>query len=388
MALAAGLAVGSNYYIQPLLATIAHDLGLASAAAAFLVTASQLAYLLGLVFLLPLGDLMDRRRLAVILMVLTALCLGLASIAPDFELLALAVVGFGLTSVVTQVLVTLAADLADPAQRGRETATVVSGALIGVLTARTSAGLIAQLSSWRVVYATAAVLVLLVAVALAVRLPRTTPSAGVAYRAALTSIPRLVVVHPELRVACVYGALSFAGFGLLWATLALRLAGPPYGYREGVIGLFGLVGVGGVLAANAAGRLVDRGRGPATTGVGLLAGAMGFAVLAVSPALAAVVVGVLTIDFASQLIQVTNQGTIFRIRGGVTSRLTTAYMSVRFAGGAVGSAAGGTLLATAGWQAACLFGVLLHVLGTAVWVGGQLHSRRDRLDRGAPTAQL
>lgn len=359
LAFSAGLAVASNYYVQPLLALIGDDLGVEHHSVGLLVTVSQAGYLAGLILFVPLGDLVDRRWLGSGLMGLTGVGLLGAAATPGLAWLGVCLLAFGATSVVTQVMVTIAADVAEPARRGRTVGAVASGALTGVLLARTAAGTIAELVGWRGVYAIAGTLVLLLAGVLAWRLPPLPPVHRLGYRAQMGAVATLVRDEPVLRRACFYGGATFAAFSVLWATLAPMLAGDPYHFSEGTIGLFGLAAAGGALGALRGGRWFDMGHGRRVAAGAMALGMVAFGLIAAGQvSLAALLVGIVAVDFACQLVQVTNQGTIFAL-DDARSRLTTAYMSSRFVGGALGSALGALVYGHAGWIASSLTGAAL-----------------------------
>ncbi|UUY02972.1 MFS transporter [Svornostia abyssi] len=272
MAVGCGAAVANNYYGQPLLDVIAASFGVSPSTAGLIVTASQLGYALGLVFIVPLGDLLERRSLIVRLLLATAAALAVTAAAPALGVLAAALAVVGVTTVVAQVLIPLSAALAPEHERGKVVGIVMSGLLIGILVARTVSGLIAALGGWRLVYALAAAVMLTLAVVLRRTLPESLPDrGGLTYRSLLRSVAGLVRTSPVLRRRMVYGATGMAGFSLVWTALTLLLSDAPYGYGEATIGLFGLFGLAGALSAQAAGRLGDRGWTQPATGAFLAA---------------------------------------------------------------------------------------------------------------------
>ncbi len=359
--------------MQPLTPLIAGDFGLSRADGGLFVTVSQAGYLAGLLLFMPLGDMVDRRRLASGLMALTGLGLLAAAAAGGPLWLGACLLAFGATSVVTQVAVTIGADLAEPGRGGRTVGAVVSGLLVGVLLARTAAGGVAEVAGWRGVYVLAGALVLATGALLWRRLPPLPPTHREGYAAQVRAIAGLLRTSTPVRVACAYGATTFAAFSVLWTTLAPMLAGPPYRLSEGVIGLFGLVAAAGVLGARGAGRLYDAGHGRAVTAGALTLGLAGFGLIAagrVSPA--ALIVGIVAIDLAGQLVQVVNQSTLFAL-GLPSGRLTSVYMAGRFVGGAIGSGVGAALYGALGWTASSLAGVGFY----AVALGLALATRRS-----------
>ncbi|MFC7614963.1 MFS transporter [Actinokineospora soli] len=259
-AVAAGLAVANIYYAQPLLTAIAAEFGVGSGSASLLVTVTTAGYALGLVLVVPLADIVNRRRLVVALLSVVAVMQAASAVAPDLPTLTAVSGVLAVSAVVAPILVAFAATLARPDQRGQVTGTVMSGVLVGVLVARTGGGLVAGWAgTWRAVHAVAAVLMVVLAVVLHRALPDVEAGSRLGYRALLRSVVAIVREEPVLRLRCLYGFLCFAGFSALWASVAFVLAGPPHGFDEPLIGVFGLLGVVGAVAARVAGRFVDRG---------------------------------------------------------------------------------------------------------------------------------
>ncbi|MFF2811522.1 MFS transporter [Streptomyces sp. NPDC058000] len=383
MSVAAGLSVAGNYFAQPLLDVIGHDLRLSAGTTALVVTVAQTGYGLGLLLLVPLGDLLERRRLAVVLCALTAAFLTVTASAPNAALLLTGTALTGLTSVAAQVVMPFAATLSAPAERGRTIGTVMTGLLLGILLARTAAGLLAELGGWRTVYWVNAVLMLLMAVLLRLRLPALRTTAGLRYPALLRSTVALFAQEPVLRWRAALGALTFAGFSVLWTAMVFLLSGPAYGWQESTIGLLGLVGAAGSLAASTAGRLADRGLAHRVTGVSafLLLGSWGL--LAAGGAggawsLAALLVGVIVLDLAVHAVHVSNQNLVYGLRPEARNRLNSAYMTSYFVGGAVGSALTSMVWGLGGWVAVCTLGAGMAVAVVGVWVAEWLRRRTPR----------
>lgn len=350
MSAATGLIVASNYYMQPLLHTIGQQFGLSETAAGGIVTTAQLSYAAGLLLLVPLGDMIERRALICAMTALAAAGLLLSAFSTSAAMLLAGTAITGFLSVVAQVLVPFAATLASPQQRGKAVGTVMSGLLLGILLARTFAGMLAGLGSWRTVYWVAALLMLAMAGALWRVLPRYKTSVNLHYAGLLGSIFHLYAREPLFRARSVLGALIFASFSMLWTPLTFLLANPPYSYSDGAIGLFGLAGAAGAVAANRYGRLSDRGLGNLATraGLALLLGSWGLLALG-QHSLTALLAGILVLDMAIQGVHVTNQSSIYRLRPDARSRLTAGYMTSYFIGGAAGSLASAALYTHAGW---------------------------------------
>jgi len=366
MSVATGLAVASNYYAQPLLHTIGQQFSISNATAGTIVTTAQLSYAVGLMLLVPLGDMFERRSLIVLMNLLSAGGLLISAFSTSISMLIIGTALTGMLSVVAQILVPFAATLAAPHERGKAVGTVMSGLLLGILLARTAAGALADVGSWRTVYWVAAILMLCMSAVLWRVLPRYQSPTAMSYPQLLGSILRMFVEEPLFRARSLIGGLLFAAFSMLWTPLTFLLAGPPYEYSNTTIGLFGLAGAAGAYAANRFGRLADRGLGNLATRVGLLLllgswGLMAFGQVSVLALLA----GILVQDLAIQGVHVTNTSSIYRLRPEARSRLTAGYVTCYFIGGASGSLVSSWLYAHFGWPAVVIAGAVLAALTLA-----------------------
>lgn len=372
LAAAAGLTAANLYYAQPLLHTIAEDLGASEGTTGLVVTASQVGYALGLAFVVPVGDLVDRRRLTTWLLGGAAVVLAGASMAPGLWVLVGLVGLVGIGSCTAQVLVPLGAGLAEDGDRGRVVSTIMTGLLLGILLARTASGLLGGLTSWRVVYAVAAVVAVLLAVVLRRELPSDVRRPHVAYGELLRSVLRLLRDQRELRRSALLGSLVFATFSVFWTTIAFHLGEAPFDYGDGTIGLLGLVGAAGALAALAVGRLADRGLGlPTRTASALLVAASFVLLWTGRHSIVAIIAGVLLLDVGVQGVQVLNQTVIYELVPEARSRITSAYMTCYFAGGALGSAVGAAAYEAGGWARVCQLGAVLGVAASVVAASAQ-----------------
>jgi predicted MFS family arabinose efflux permease len=376
LAVTAGLSVASNYYAQPLLATIARYYNASDRATGFLVTASQVGYALGLAVVVPLGDLLERRRLIARLLGISALGLLSAALSPNLSTLAIASLIVGVTSVVAQVAVPFAASLAAEHERGFVVGTVMSGLLIGMLLARTFAGFVADFFGWRAIYVFAALLVFGLVCVLRRQLPEYRESSVSSYSQLMKTVWHLVCKERVLQYRSIYGACVFAGFSAFWTTAAFLLSGPPYGYSAKIIGLFGLVAVSGVIASPVAGFLADRGWARMQTAAFLLCTLASWLPIAFGARdLAWLVFGIILLDFGVHGTQITNQSEIYRLIPGARSRLTTAYMTTYFVGGAVGSQAGAVMYEKFGWNGVCWTGAGFVAVALIVQLSDVLMSR-------------
>jgi predicted MFS family arabinose efflux permease len=364
LAVACGATVANLYYAQPLLDTIARALGTSSGTAGLLVTATQAGYVTGLLFIVPLGDLLQRRKLVFLLLVLDALALAAAAAAPSLGVLAAALALVGVTSVAAQILVPFASALAAENERGRVVGRVMSGLLLGILLARTVSGLVASIGGWRLIYALAAAAMLILAVVLRRTLPAVEPPERIPYPRLLGSVVELVREEPVLRYRMALGFLSMVSFSGLWTSISFLLAGPPYSYGEAVIGLFSLAGLAGAGVASFAGYLADRGHVVAGTRSAAVAVLAGWGLLALGDSsLAALIAGIVVLDLGIQANQILNQSVIFRLRPEARSRLNTAYMTCYFAGAVSGSAGASLAWERGGWGAVSVAGGAVSALG-------------------------
>jgi predicted MFS family arabinose efflux permease len=363
MAITVGCAVASNYYAQPLLQAISAHFGVSATEAGGIVTVAQLSYAMGLLLLVPLGDLVGRRGLVVLMTALSAVGLLATAHAPSLPVMLLGTAMTGGLSVVAQVLLPLASALAAPDARGKAVGTVMSGLLLGILLARVFAGVLADLGDWRLVYRIAAAAMLVLSAALWRMLPRVAATGGASYPRLLASTLRLYVDEPLVRTRSLLGVMLFASFSLMWTPLTFLLSAPPYRYSSAAIGLFGLAGAAGAWSVGWFGRLVDRGRGDRATWGGLallLASWLPLACGTVSPW--ALVVGIVLLDCAIQGVHVTSLGLLYRRRPDARSRLTAGAMTCNFVGAALGSQLSLRLYTWAGWPGVCMTGGVLAAL--------------------------
>ncbi|WP_235403478.1 MULTISPECIES: MFS transporter [Enterobacter] len=378
MSVATGLAVASNYYAQPLLDTIARAFDLSASSAGFIVTAAQLGYAAGLLFLVPLGDMFERRLLIVSMTLLAA---GGMLITASSQSLTMMIIGTALTglfSVVAQILVPLAATLASPEKRGKVVGTIMSGLLLGILLARTVAGLLASLGGWRTVYWVASVLMVVMALALWRGLPKVKQENHLNYPQLLASVFSLFTQDKLLRTRALLGCFTFANFSILWTSMAFLLAAPPFNYSEGVIGLFGLAGAAGALGARPAGGLADKGKSHLTTSAGLILLLLSWAAIWYGHvSVLALIVGILVLDLTVQGVHITNQTVIYRVKPEARNRLTAGYMTSYFIGGAAGSLISASAWQHAGWSGVCAIGAIVATLNLLVWWRG--YHRQDAI---------
>jgi predicted MFS family arabinose efflux permease len=369
LAVACGVAVANVYYAQPLLDQIGRDLGVGPAGLGLVTTVTQGGYLLGLILIVPLGDLMNRRVLIVAQCGFAAAALVAVAVSPQPLMFFVASGIVGLASVVVQVVIAYAAVLSSPETRGRVVGIVTSGVVIGILLARTVSGLLADPFGWRSVYVVSAVLMLGLALVLARRLPpEITTRSPVSYRRLITSVFTLTARERVFRVRSLITLFMFGGFGALWGSIALPLTAAPWHLSTTEVGLFGLVGAAGAVGAARAGTLADRGRAQWVTGITLVLFAASWAPIAWLPrSLILLIVGIVVLNLAGQAIHVTNQHLIVEIDPSASSRLIGSYM-VYYAIGTGGGAIAATIAySTWGWAAVCILGAGLSAVALLIW---------------------
>ncbi|MEV5375890.1 MFS transporter [Streptomyces nondiastaticus] len=390
-AVACGAAVANVYFSQPLLVTMGHDLGMSPALVGSVVTLTQVGYGLGLFFLVPLGDVTDRRRLIVAQLLLLVVALTVVAAARTAVILLAGMAATGLLAVVTQTLVAFAASLAPPAGRGRVVGLVTSGVVTGILLARTASGLLADLAGWRSVYLASASLTALLALVLYRVLPRHSSDvapATLSYGQLLRSTITLFARERLLRLRALFGLLIFAAFSTLWSSIALPLSEAPYFLSHSAIGALGLIGVAGALAATVAGRLNDRGHSRRTTGIALALLAASWLPLAFTrSSLWALFAGVILLDLAVQAVHVTNQSLIYELHPDAGSRLIGGYMVFYSIGSATGAIAATSLYTVAGWGAVCALGAAFSCLGLVLWAFTRPPSSCKAGTRHEPSAE-
>lgn len=367
MAAAAGLSVANLYYHQPLLGDIGLTFQASDRALGLIPAFSQVGYALGLLLVVPLGDSLERRRVIVVMTALVSLALMGVALSPSLPWMVVASGLVGVTTVVPQLLVPFAANLAPEAQRGHVVGTVMSGLLIGILLSRTASGFLGVRFGWRAMFWIAAALMLLLVGVLRFSLPSQHASAPLPYPALLRSLVGLVREEPLLRLHSVLGALTFGGFSAFWATLALYLHSLPQHYGAQVAGLFGVVGVAGAVAAPLVGRYADvRGdRRINAVAIGVLL--LSFGVLGVLGRwLWGIALGVILLDLGAQANHISNQTRVYSLRPEARNRLNTVYMVTYFAGGATGAWLGSLAWSHWGWSGVCAVGGAMALTGLLV----------------------
>lgn len=359
MAVICGVCVANLYYIQPLEAQVASEFRVSQGMAGIAATMTQVGYAVGLVFLVPLGDILERRDLILRMLVLVAASLLAAAISPSYGVFLPAMFAIGLTTIVPQLIVPFAAHLSRPEARGKVIGDVMSGLLIGILLSRAFSGLLGSGFGWRRVYLCAAGLMALMFLLVLLLFPKSRPVSDLSYAALLKSIPGLIRNQRPLRESAVNGFFLFGSFSIFWTSLVFLLETPLYRMGAREAGLFGFAGVAGALAAPLIGKMADRKSPRFPIGIAVLLSTLAYAVFALfGNRLWGLILGVVILDLGNQGGQVSNQARIHSLGDEARSRNNMIFMFSYFIGGAAGSFLGTLSWQKFGWAGVCAVGFL------------------------------
>lgn len=352
-----GAIVANLYYTQPIIEMIAPDIGLTPAMASLIVSLTQIGYALGLFFLVPLGDLLENRKLMISTTVVSiASLLGAAFIEqPNLFLMVSLLIGF--SSVSVQILIPLAAHLAPAESRGRVVGSIMGGLLLGILLARPVSSVVADHFGWRVMFIAAAGLMAVISVVLLLTIPKHQPDHRASYGQLLHSLGTLLRQQPVLRQRAFYQGCLFAAFSLFWSAAPLELV-RNHGLSQTQIAIFALVGAIGAIAAPIAGRLADAGHTHRASLLAIVFAAVSFLPAFVHPIYSVVGLAVtgVVLDFCVQMNMVLGQRAIYTLDANSRSRLNALYMTSIFIGGALGSAIASSVYEQGGWLGVVLVG--------------------------------
>lgn len=370
-AVASGLAVANCYFAQPLLDAIANEFGISLALAGSIVTSTQVGYALGLILIVPLGDLVDRKQLVVALLALATLALLAVAFAPDPASLLIAMAAVGMVAVLAQILVAYAALIAGAERQGVAVANVTLGIIVGILLARAASGFLADLLGWRSVYIVSAAAVFITASAFLLSVPRSRPSQQrMSYTQLLLSVGRLFREEPLLRSRALLALFIFTAISMLATPMVLPLGAPPYNLSRSEIGLFGFSGLAGMVGARFAGKMADRGHAHSTTGSALALMLLAWLFAAALPySLVVFALGLLVMDFTVQVVHVSNQSVIYPLRAEAKSRIVAGYMVFYSIGVGLGSVISTLVYARIGWNGVCITGAVVAALAFLFWLG-------------------
>ncbi|WP_394523504.1 MFS transporter [Lacrimispora sp. JR3] len=372
MSVASGLTVANIYYIQPLLAGIAQYYHVTQGYSGLLATLTQIGYALGLLLILPLADILEKRRLVLTMLLGAAISLLLLFFSPTITIALFASFGIGFCSVIPQLLIPFAAQLANPKERGKIIGSIMSGLLIGILLSRVVSGFIGRYMMWKNIYFIAAFCMLLLWVALRFILPKSYGDSKIKYIESLKSMIVLIRQFPALREASVVGAMVFLAFSAFWTALTFLLQSSSYHMGTDVAGLFGLVGVVGALFSPWAGKISDKKGARFTVGINIVVIIAAYIVFGIwGFQLCGLIVGVILLDLGVQSCNVSNQTRIHQLSEEARNRITSVYMVSYFLGGALGSWLGTVSFQRFGWIGVCFIGLFSQLIAGYVHINGK-----------------
>lgn len=363
MAIGAGLVVANNYYNQPLLGMIAKEFGESEAATSRVAMFTQIGYAAGLLLIIPLGDMFKRKKIILIDFVFIIVSLLVSAMSQSLTLMIVASFFIGLTSVVPQIFVPIAAQLSAPEEKGKNVGIVMSGLLVGILASRVFSGLLGEYLGWREVFYIAAAMMVVLGVLIAWLLPNMQPTFRGTYGQLMGSILKYTKELPSLRLASLRGALGFGSFSIFWTTLTFRLEQAPYFQGSDVAGLLGIVGIVGALAASLAGYVsgkIDRNKIITIACLLLIAAWPFFSIWGSS--YIGLIIGIIFLDMGLQGMHVTNQTIVFSSHPEASNRLNTVYMVSYFVGGSLGTFIAGQAWGKFGWDGVVVAGGTLAML--------------------------
>ncbi len=368
MALCTGLIVANIYYCQPLVVLISREFKVAESTAGSISFFTQIGYALGLLFLVPLGDMFEKRKQIVYTTALAVASLIMAALSVSLSMLTVACVLIGCTSVVPQMILPLAAQLSPPNKRGKVIGIVMSGLLIGILLSRSVSGFVGAWLGWRAMFWIAAAISVLLLLAMNFVFPPAPPYFTGTYGSLMKSLGVLVRKQPVLREAAAINALTFSSFGMFWTTMVLHLSNPPFRFHSDQVGLFGLAAVAGALIAPLIGGSADKGNPRVAIGYGLLIVVISFVLFYLFGwSVTGMVFGIVLLDLGQQSVHVSNQARVYALLPEARNRLNTVYMTVSFVGTSLGSAIGLWVWDRAGWTGICAAGGISVTLAFTIY---------------------
>jgi len=358
-AFAAGAMIANMYYLQPILSLVAGTFSIPVSTSGLIVSCTQLGYTLGILLVVPLGDVLERRRLLTVMFVVNACALLVAALSPDFVVFSLAALISGTTSSAAMLIVPYVASIAPIEQRGRMVGLVMTGALLAIPLSWVVSGGIGNFIGWRIVYGMACLAVILLLFLLRRSLPHEPERKGrdIHYGDLMKSLAKISARHAPLRRRALYGALGMASFSSLWTGLPILLSQPPYRFPASTIGLIGITGIAGALVPGLIGRLSDQGyKDHLTIGLAflMLAGwiSLSFSLLG----LWVIISAAIALNVAVMGLQITHQSVIYKLEPSANSRITAVFVAVNFIGAAIGSALASIWLRHFGWEGLCFLG--------------------------------
>jgi predicted MFS family arabinose efflux permease len=371
MSIACAASAANLYYAQPLLEQISKFFNVSSSIIGIAAMLIQIGYAIGLIFLVPLGDIKERRRLIMIMLFCSAIALISISISFNIWWLVLSSLLVGLTSITPMLIVPLVAHLAKPAERGKVIGSVMSGLLIGILLSRVFSGIIGSILGWQIVYRIAAGMMLLLILAFKLWLPKSAPDSSMSYKELLKSLIGLIKNQPVLMESSLIGAMMFGTFSIFWTTLSFLLKSPYYNLGAEAAGMFGLAGIVGALAASVVGRIADKRSSRFTLTIAIILSFLSYiCFLTLGYKMWGLIIGVILLDLGIQSAQISNQARINTLDATARSRNNAVYMTFYFCGGALGSWLGTFFWGRFGWLGVCAVGIVFQAIAATIHILG------------------
>ncbi|NOW88006.1 putative MFS family arabinose efflux permease [Clostridium beijerinckii] len=367
MSIACGLTVANLYYIQPLLGDIAKTFHVDQLSIGFAAMLTQIGYAIGMIFILPLGDIKEKRNLIVIMLLFSVISLMSMFFSSNIYILTISSFAVGFTSIIPQLIIPLAAQLSNPQQRGQTIGTIMSGLLIGILLSRTVSGILGSYLGWRIVYLIAAIMMFALMLILRKLIPLCNPISDIKYSELLKSMIHLIKTEPILRESSLNGALMFSAFSAFWTSLIFLLESSHYNMGAEAAGLLGLVGVSGALAAPLVGKVADKRGSRFAIGICIVVVIVSYLLFFLFGfKIWGLVLGVILLDLGVQSCNVSNQARVHSLNEETRNRLNTIYMVSFFLGGAFGSFLGSYSYSHFGWYGVCTFGIITQILALII----------------------
>ncbi|AYD39070.1 MFS transporter [Clostridium fermenticellae] len=363
MAIACGVCVANLYYVQPLESQIVHTFNISQNLGGLAATVTQVGYALGLLFLVPLGDMSERKSLILRMLGLIIIFLIFTSFSPNYPLMLISMFIVGLTTIVPQIILPYAAHLAPVGEQGKIIGYIMSGLLIGILLSRTFSGILGSIFNWRIVYILAALLIAILFVFISKFFPKEEPTEKIFYTKILKSIPELVKNQPTLRESALNGFFLFGSFSIFWTSLIFLLETPIYNMGTKQAGLFGLLGIAGILIAPLVGKICDKKSPKFAVGIATVLSTVAYICFFIfGYNLYGLILGVIILDLGTQCGQVSNQARVQNLGDKTRSRNNTIFMFSYFVGGASGSFLGTLCWQYFRWYGVCTIGLIFQIL--------------------------
>lgn len=360
LAIIAGISVANLYYNQPLLNMIRDELGVSEFKTNLIAMVTQIGYALGLLFIVPLGDLYQRKKIIITNFALLILSLLTIALAHSIHVILIASLFTGICSVIPQIFVPIASQFSKPENKGRNVGIVISGLLTGILASRVISGFIGEIFGWREMYHIAAAMMLICGIVVIKVLPNIQPTFKGKYSDLMKSLFSLLKEYPQLRIYSIRAALAFGSFLAMWSCLAFKMGKEPFYAGSNIIGMLGFCGIAGALSASLVGKYVKKVgvRRFNFIGCGLILLAWLLFYIGENSYFG-IVAGIIIIDIGMQCIQLSNQTSIFELSPGASNRINTIFMTTYFIGGSTGTFLAGTFWQSFGWYGVIGTGVLL-----------------------------